>query len=169
MKHLLTLVAAAAGAAATMYYFDPDMGRRRRALLRDRLVHLTHEAERGLRGEVRYATDVAYGVYATGHLDRESERLPATDGQLRDRVRSRLGHLVSHPGAIDVTVQDGVVRLSGGVLAQEQDGLLLRVRDMAGVQRVINALDAYQSPQQLAAGARRANVEEEDLVAGHPT
>lgn len=169
MRNLLAIVAAAAGAAATMYYFDPDTGRRRRAMLRDRIVGLAHDAERELRGEIRYAGDRAHGVLATGHLDRETERPPTTDAQLRDRVRSRLGHWVSHPGAVEVTAQDGVVRLTGGVLAAEQDGLLLRVRDMAGVKRVINALTAHESPQQLTATARTETAADEDLVAGHPS
>jgi len=43
---------------------------------------------------------------------------------------------VSHPGSIDVTVRNGRVRLAGDVLAQELDGLLTHVRDLAGARRV---------------------------------
>jgi len=68
------------------------------------------------------------------------------DAQLRQRVRSRLGDWVSHPGAIDVDVQDGVVRLTGQVLAAELDGLLSRIVGVAGVRKVRNALEALKDP-----------------------
>lgn len=68
------------------------------------------------------------------------------DAQLRQRVCSRLGDWVSHPGAIDVDVQDGVVRLTGQVLAAELDGLLSRVVGVAGVRKVRNALEALTDP-----------------------
>lgn len=68
------------------------------------------------------------------------------DAQLRQRVRSRLGDWVSHPGAIDVDVQDGVVRLTGQVLAAELDGLLSRIVGVAGVRKVRNALETLKDP-----------------------
>jgi len=68
------------------------------------------------------------------------------DAQLRQRVRSRLGAWVSHPGAIDVDVEDGVVRLTGQVLAKELDGLLSRILGVAGVLKVRNALDTLADP-----------------------
>jgi hypothetical protein len=71
---------------------------------------------------------------------------PQDDAQLREEVRSRLGQWVSHPGAIDVDVQEGVVRVSGQVLATELDGLLLRLTQLAGVRKVRNALTALRDP-----------------------
>jgi hypothetical protein len=146
MKHLLGLVAAAAGAAATMYYFDPDMGARRRAALRERLV-----------GGPQYTGRVlAQRGAHEGH----------SDARLRDRVRSGLGQLVSHPGAVHVEVEDAVVRLSGSVLRLEQDGLLTRVRDMPGVRRVINAMSTHDSPE----GFTSPRTREESLTAeGQPS
>lgn len=68
------------------------------------------------------------------------------DAQLRERVRSRLGDWVSHPGAITVDVDNGVVRVGGQVLAKELDGLLSRITGVAGVRKVHNALDALDDP-----------------------
>jgi osmotically-inducible protein OsmY len=68
------------------------------------------------------------------------------DAQLRERVRSRLGDWVSHPGAISVDVENGVVRVSGQVLVKELDGLLSRITGVAGVRKVHNALDALSDP-----------------------
>jgi hypothetical protein len=68
------------------------------------------------------------------------------DAQLRERVRSRLGDWVSHPGAIRVDAENGVVRVSGQVLAKELDGLLFQITGVAGVRKVHNALDALTDP-----------------------
>ena len=147
MKHLLGLVAAAAGAAATMYYFDPDMGARRRAALRERLVGGPQYTGRLL---------AQRGATLKGHEGH-------SDARLRDRVRSGLEQLVSHPGAVHVEVEDAVVRLSGSVLRLEQDGLLTRVLDMPGVRRVINAMSAHDSPE----GFTSPRTREENLTAEH--
>lgn len=137
MRHLLAIVAAATGAAATMYYFDPELGSRRRARLRERLA-----------GGPQYAGSVLQ--------QRVAQLRVAEDGVLRDRVQQRVSALVSHPGAIHVDVQDGDVRLSGRVLTPELSGLLLHVRDMEGVRRVVNALDARDDPRALAGGTPTA-------------
>lgn len=71
---------------------------------------------------------------------------PPTDAQLRERVRSRIGDWVSHPQAIEVDVQDGVVRVSGQVLTRELDGLLSRLTGVAGVRKVHNALATLEDP-----------------------
>lgn len=68
------------------------------------------------------------------------------DALLRDRVRARLGDWVSHPGAIRVDAQNGVVRVSGQVLAKEMDGLLFQITGVEGVRKVHNALDALTDP-----------------------
>ncbi|MBI5275950.1 MAG: BON domain-containing protein [Burkholderiales bacterium] len=124
MRDWITIAAAAAGAAATMYYFDPDMGERRRQRLARRIG--VAEAER-------------------------QDRTSLDDAELRDRIQSRLDRLVSHPRALDVQVEGGGVRLSGDILAKELDGLLLQVRDMAGVKRVINAMSAHDNPHAMVA------------------
>lgn len=69
------------------------------------------------------------------------------DADLRERVRSRLGEWVSHPAAIRVDVDRGVVRVSGQVLAKELDGLLSRITGVDGVRKVHNALDALDDPR----------------------
>jgi hypothetical protein len=79
--------------------------------------------------------------------DRGAQDLASEDdAQLRERVRSRLGDWVSHPGAIRVDVENGVVRVSGQVLEKELDGLLSRITGVAGVRKVHNALDPLSDP-----------------------
>ena len=65
---------------------------------------------------------------------------PISDDVVRQRVRERVMQLVSRPDAIEVTVEEGIVRLAGDVLPQERDALLHGVVDMPGVWRVRNAL-----------------------------
>jgi len=122
MKHALNVVAAFAAGAIAMYYFDAALGRSRRAVARDR------------------------GFAAASRLDRRASGEPKTDAQLRERVRSQLGHWVSHPRAVEVDVEDGVVRVSGQVLAKELDGLLSRLTGIPGVRKVHNALVTLDDP-----------------------
>jgi osmotically-inducible protein OsmY len=70
----------------------------------------------------------------------------ADDSRLRQQVRSRIDELVSHPRAVEVEVDDGVVRVSGQVLQQELDGLLSRLTAEPGVRRVRNALATLTDP-----------------------
>ncbi len=69
-------------------------------------------------------------------------------GQLRvrEQVQACIGRLVSHPDAIQVSVEGGVVRVSGHVLASEQDRLLSQLTHVPGVHKVRNALSAVQDP-----------------------
>lgn len=71
---------------------------------------------------------------------------PADDARLRQQVRTRLDDLVSHPRAIEVEVQEGIVRVSGQVLEQELDGLLSQLTMVPGVRRVRNALAVLADP-----------------------
>lgn len=135
-RPLATLGAFAAGALA-MYYLDPDLGARRRALLAE-LVRSGFPAPR--RERVRQGR--AY--------HRVTRADPQSDAELRDQIQARLGRLVSHPGAIDVSVSDGVVRLSGRVLAKEREGLLQQVQEMPGVQKLVNAMSAHDNPAEIA-------------------
>ena len=68
------------------------------------------------------------------------------DSRLRESVRAKIGELVSHPRAIEVEVSDGVVRVSGQVLATELGGLLLQLLDVPGVYKVHNALATLHNP-----------------------
>lgn len=140
MKHTLYVSTAFAAGALAMYYLDSATGRRRRAQFRDKLVRMSQEAVDLAEAKGKRVADRVKGAMSTGNPDRIAPSEPSGDAQLRERVRSRMGHLVSHPRAIEVEVNDGVVRLSGQVLTQELDGLLSQLTGMAGVRKVHNAL-----------------------------
>jgi hypothetical protein len=64
MSETLSFLAGAGLGAGLMYMLDPDTGRRRRALARDKAVRLAHEAEDAAEVVARDATNRARGLAA---------------------------------------------------------------------------------------------------------
>lgn len=141
MDRKWTLASGVGLGAALMYWFDPDKGRRRRALLRDRAVHVFHKTADGLRYVSRGAAQRADAISA-----RTRSLLTQTwvsDDVLAERVRSNIGHVLSNPGAIEVTAEDGRIILNGPILTGEVEGLLARVSRVQGVTGVENRLEVH--------------------------
>jgi hypothetical protein len=133
--------------AGLMYFLDPDRGRRRRALLRDRAVHFGHELEdlgETLAGQARHLRNQAAGTIAEARARLEREELD--DETLTARVRAELGRLVSNPGSIGVAADHGRVTLTGPVLAREADLLVDGVEAVRGVADVIDRLQVHEHP-----------------------
>src|SRR6476620_4753381 len=95
---LLTGVIVGAGA---MYLLDPDRGARRRSLLRDRGAHLGHKLGDGLAATARDVRNRSAGAAAELRSRFRDEQVD--DAILHDRVRSAIGRVAAHPGAITVT------------------------------------------------------------------
>jgi hypothetical protein len=134
--------ALAAGAFAT-FFLDPDQGRRRRAIARDRLAS-------GLRHAADSSQALAHGLRnrTTGLVAGARRRLspaPVSDDVLAERVRARMGHNVSH-ASIDVQVVQREVTLRGPVLDSEIEALLRAVRAVPGVRGVVNQLEPHPRP-----------------------
>jgi osmotically-inducible protein OsmY len=130
--------------AAVMYLFDPDRGGRRRALVRDQAARARHKLGDGLEATARDLGNRAKGTAA--ELRSRLRREAVDDTVLEERVRSTIGHAVSHPGAIEVSVSDGRVTLQGSVLEQELDDLLRAVGRVGGVSEVVNELEVHWEP-----------------------
>jgi predicted transcriptional regulator len=138
-------VACLAAGAALMYLFDPTRGGYRRTVVREKAARLYNSA-----GDVIGAAGRDLGNRATGFAAEARSRFesdePVSDDKLAQRVRSRIGHEVSHPHAIEVTVRDGCVIVQGPVLANEVDNLLTCVRSIPGVQNVESRLEVHREP-----------------------
>lgn len=67
---------------------------------------------------------------------------PISDDIVLEHVRSRVGELVSQPEDVHVSVDNGVVRLTGHVPHEERDALLTQVLAMPGVVRLRSALSS---------------------------
>ncbi len=139
-----TLIGGAALGAGLMYFLDPGRGRRRRAHVRDKAIHFWKRSGDALDTTGRNLRDRIVGLTAEARsvFGREEEEID--DRQLADRVRSRMGRIVSHPRAVDVTVHHGRVTLSGPILHNEADRLVATVSGIGGVKGVENRLEVHR-------------------------
>ncbi len=119
-------------------------GRRRRREILDRAGRAGREAAESTARVVRHLRNRAAGMVAAArrHLRRDQ----TTGVKLASRVRSRLGRVVSHVHALDVSVEDGRVVLAGPILASEVSAALAEVSRVPGVDRVDDEMDAFEEP-----------------------
>ena len=148
-SHELTRVAGAAllGVVA-MYMLDPDKGKRRRALVGDKAYSVVSDARQALRAATRDAAHRIEGMRARARRLVSDAPVP-DDLQLIERVRARMGRLVSHPHAIQVGANNGRVTLSGPVLRHEVARLLDAIRTVWGVSTVEDRLVVYDSAESI--------------------
>jgi osmotically-inducible protein OsmY len=135
----VNLLAGLAGGGLLMYFFDPNRGRSRRAVVRDKARH----AERSIQ---------AAGSIALRDLANRTKGLlkeaysSATEGSVSDdvlarRVAAKIGRIDSHPHALDIRSRNGVVTLEGPVLEEEAAPLLACANKVRGVLRTIDKLE----------------------------
>ena len=139
MKKGAALVGGVGIGAALMYFFDPDRGKRRRALVRDKI-----EAAENKMGEYagKMSRDIrnrAYGFALETKSIFQHEEVP--DGVLVDRVRAKLGRYPVHVGEIEVTASNGIVTLSGPITAEALPKVLRATKFVRGVKEVNNQLE----------------------------
>jgi hypothetical protein len=140
MNSLVALTGALAAGAGLAYVLDPDRGRRRRALASDQLVSATHAASSAIDATSRDVRNRLSGTAA--RVRGLFKPVDVSDAMLRERVRARMGSVVRHARAIDVTVREGFVTLRGPIFSAEVGNLLRRVRGVRGVRGIDNQLDA---------------------------
>ena len=127
-----------------MFLLDPDRGKRRRALLRDKCVWAARKTGEGFGVTARDLRNRTQGLMTEVQSRFSSE--PIDDSVLVDRVRAKLGRIVSHPRAINVNSQNGRVVLSGPILTAEVPELLACVNRVHGVNELINQLEPHDEP-----------------------
>ena len=133
--------------AALMYVLDPERGKSRRALVRDKAVRAANRASDTLGARSRDWRNRARGVAAQVKALTSPETVD--DAVLEERVRAELGRSVSNPGGIDVTALAGTVLLSGPIVMSDLDDLLSAVRGVSGVVKVENRLETYASAEDI--------------------
>jgi uncharacterized membrane protein len=138
------LIGAAVGSAA-MYLLDPEHGRRRRALLRDQAVRAQSDVRDVLDAGKRDLSNRATAL--SGRVRSLFRRRKATDDVLAQRVRSKMGRYVAHPGAVEVTAAGGQVELSGSILSHEHSDLIDAISQVEGVTDVIDRLSVYETAE----------------------
>jgi len=136
--------------AGLMYLLDPQGGGRRRAMARDKTLSALHKGGDAVRKTSRDLGNRTKGLVAQAgsRLHRNGE---VDDPVLRDRVRSKLGHVLAHPSALEVEAENGKVILAGPILAHEADRLLDAVRSVKGVKDLECRFDLYERAEDLPA------------------
>jgi uncharacterized membrane protein len=149
MHAVKTAIGGAAAGAALMYLADPNRGKRRRAIARDRAAACWRDVTNEFDKATRDLSNRTQGLAAA--VESIWRRHEADGPLLESRVRSRIGRAVSHPHAIRCMVEgDGRVILEGDVLTNEQPCLLKTLRSVPGVSEVLNRLETHDEPGDVA-------------------
>ncbi|HMA16850.1 MAG TPA: BON domain-containing protein [Thermoanaerobaculia bacterium] len=130
--------------AAVMYLFDPERGKRRRALVRDKFAHATRASAQRAGVASRDVANHLRGAIARARSKVTSKSVP--DSVLAERVRAQIGHVIPHAGSIDVTVRDGRVTLAGPTVEGNLDALLSEIARVRGVAGIDNRLGVPEEP-----------------------
>jgi osmotically-inducible protein OsmY len=139
MRKLLGLVGL--GAALT-YFFDPEQGRRRRAMARDRFVAFFRRRARETERLGRSASAQAEGLVQKAKHREEEPKPQPDDVTLTRKVETEIFRDADIPkGQINVNAENGKVYLRGEVGQPELiKDLEKRARKVQGVQEVENLL-----------------------------
>jgi hypothetical protein len=137
LENMALLMTGGVVGATAMYIFDESSGSRRRALARDKAIHLLTEVQWASIRKARHLKNRAIGsVMELRSRVRDEARYPIEDEVLEERVRAQLGHAVSNPGALEVLAEQGCVTVRGPVLAGERERIQTRLNKTRGVQNV---------------------------------
>lgn len=122
-----------------MYVLDPERGKRRRAMLRDRTTHALRSTRVTLGKKAQDMGNRARGLAAEARTALHREAV--SDEVLEQRVRAQLGRAVLKPGDVEVIAAEGCVTLRGVVCAGEVERLLRRVSRVRGVRSLESQLN----------------------------
>lgn len=144
MKNGMCVLGGIGLGAGLMYLFDPDRGKRRRAMIRDQATVAFHEAGETVEKGMRDLTNRVSGQFmeAVNYFTPEQ----VSDDALTSRVRTALGRAVSYPHAVEVSVTDGAVLLTGHILQRDVERLLLTIGRMKSVRTIDNRLHEHLAP-----------------------
>ncbi|MDP8911614.1 MAG: BON domain-containing protein [Actinomycetota bacterium] len=137
----------AAIGAAVAYLFDPNSGRRRRNMLRDRSMAFVRRGARTTTRAGRGVAAEAYGVtQKVTHLREEPKDYD--DQTLTRKVESEIFRDADAPkDRVDVNVENGVVVLHGQLDSAEMiEELVAKTRKVQGVVDVDNRLHVPGTP-----------------------
>ena len=134
--------------ALIAYFFDPENGRRRRALARDRVpAFFRRGAERAERAG-RAVSAEAYGVKQKAKHAKPAKKPQPDDATLAHKVETEIFRGADVPkGQINVNAENGTVVLRGEVEKPELiEDLEKKTRKVQGVQEVENLLHLQGTP-----------------------
>lgn len=144
VKTLLTTLGLGAG---LMYFMDPQHGNRRRTMVVDKANRFVNNIDESIDVAVQDARNRARGVLSemTARLSDQG----APDWILEERVRSNLGRLARHTGALDIRADGGRIYLSGPVLREDEEAIVKAALRTRGVHGVENQLQVVDNPEDI--------------------
>lgn len=151
----------AAGATAVggagAYFLDPNSGKRRRHVAKDKAAGLIRTARQKLERQARYRAGQAGGAVKGAAAAMEPSEPPPNDEALAERVRSQVFRPADAPkGSVNVNVEDGVVYLRGEVEQPERvDELIKATQAVEGVRDVESLLHTPGQEAPKKNGSRR--------------
>jgi hypothetical protein len=124
--------------AGAAYFFDPEAGKRRRHVARDRLLRALRRFQRGSLKKVKLVGGHARGLAAISRRAVTRPPVAVDDETVAQRIRSdALRDLGLSTKDIDVRVEGGFATLRGSVATiDDADRLVSRVRKVPGVEDV---------------------------------
>ncbi len=162
MNKILWLATGAGVGGGLMFFLDPDRGRHRRVLVRDKVTSGLGEAGRTIRTTSAGLGRRAYGAVMSRRPGSRGEDDPS---RLLARVRSAIGHAVSNARAIRLAVENGAIVVSGSVFENESQALLKAIRGVRGVTQVEERLEILENPVGRS-GSKRSGTSTWRAVAG---
>ncbi|HEY3569524.1 MAG TPA: hypothetical protein VGP73_16445 [Thermoanaerobaculia bacterium] len=144
--------------AGLMYLLDPEGGRGRRALARDKSLSALKQGSKAAAKTSRHLGNKTKGLVAETRSKLSKSDLADNGQKLLKKVQKAVRVSVSYPSAIDPILEAGRVHLHGLVLASEVARLLAAIEAVEGINGVENRLELHESPGDLAAfrkGAKR--------------
>ena len=131
--------------ALIAYFFDPESGRRRRALARDRIPALLRRSTHRVEQAGRVVSAEAEGAAKKVKHRKEAEKPQPDDVTLARKVETEIFRDAEVPkGQINVNAENGTVVLRGEVEKPELiKDLEQRTRKVQGVQEVENLLHVH--------------------------
>lgn len=144
---LATFAAGTSAGVAAEYLLDPEQGKRRRHMVRDRAISMLRRGSRETERQARYMAGKAQGTVAEATPPgRDSSEL--NDPALEAKVESELFRPAGAPkDSVSVNVENGVVFLRGEVdSCQMLDEVLGEARAIDGVSRVESLLHLPGEP-----------------------
>src|SRR5215211_3643087 len=144
LKTLLTSIGLGAG---LMYFLDPEHGTRRRAMVRDKANRFVNNIDESIDLALDDTRNRTRGVLSemTARLSDQG----APDWILEERVRSNLGRLARHTGALDIRADGGRIYLSGLVLREDEEAIVKAALRTRGVHGVENQLQVIDNPEDI--------------------
>jgi osmotically-inducible protein OsmY len=135
----------AAGAAglAAGYFLDPDSGKRRRHIVRDRALALFRKGADTTRRQAEYRSGQVEGKVEAAKSKVRPEKPAPNDQALAERVKSEIFQPADAPkGSVNVNVEHGVVYLRGEVKRPDEIKKLVEqagsIDGVAGVENLLH-------------------------------